>query len=373
MKKLKLMQISTLYNNYLSKLYTDKPSLKQISYIEQIETIWKDGFGASHMIAKHLGGIGYDSQLIIANCQSAQLQWLKENSNIKSLPSDWQNEVTRLQVENFKPDILYLLDSVAFDSRFINSLSYRPKLVIGWRTASIPEGTDWTAFDLILSFHKLIRERALLMGVKATEHFYPGFPEWILPLINDVQPSTDVVFCGSWYSVHKRRNTYWEQVAENASDTLKGFSLRFFLLNPENCLPEIIVRYNQGNRYGIDMHRVLRIGRINLNAGGDVFNGKSSSDLSMGDSINMRLFEATGSGTFLLTEFHENLYQYFKPGQEIETFCNGEELIDKIRFYLANPSIREKIAKRGQEKCLTKHSMKQRAMAFNKIITKYLE
>ncbi len=52
-------------------------------------------------------------------------------------------------------------------------------------------------------------------------------------------------------------------------------------------------------------------------------------DLAGSETINMRLFEATGSGVFLLTEYHDNLREYFEPGKEVETFGDRRELVEK--------------------------------------------
>ncbi|OQX22472.1 MAG: hypothetical protein BWK80_30415 [Desulfobacteraceae bacterium IS3] len=111
----------------------------------------------------------------------------------------------------------------------------------------------------------------------------------------------------------------------------------------------------------MDMYRALKSGRIALNI-----------DIDFGDGGNIRLFETTGTGSFLLTQYHEKLTQYFEPGKEIETFRDEKELIDKIDYYLAHPEEREAIARRGQERCLRDYSMENRAKAFDQIIRKHL-
>jgi len=83
------------------------------------------------------------------------------------------------------------------------------------------------------------------------------------------------------------------------------------------------------------MHRVLKGSRIALNVG---------IDLAKGETGNMRMIEATGLGTFLLTEYQDNIRKYFEPGVEVETFSSQGELEEKIRFFLANESAREAIA-----------------------------
>jgi hypothetical protein len=108
------------------------------------------------------------------------------------------------------------------------------------------------------------------------------------------------------------------------------------------------------------MHAALQSGKIAINAG------------ILPEAGNMRLFETTGTGVFLLTEYHENIIDYFMPGKEIETYKNKKELIDKIYYYLQNPEKREKIAEHGQKRCLQDHSMKKRVIELDRIIQKHL-
>jgi spore maturation protein CgeB len=70
----------------------------------------------------------------------------------------------------------------------------------------------------------------------------------------------------------------------------------------------------------------------------------------------MRLFEATGSGALLLTDYSDSLNTYFEPEKEVITFKTKEEAADKVKYYLKNDTIRTAIAKRGQEKTLKNYN-----------------
>ncbi|OQX22473.1 MAG: hypothetical protein BWK80_30420 [Desulfobacteraceae bacterium IS3] len=50
---------------------------------------------------------------------------------------------------------------------------------MGWRAASIPRETDWSDFDVIISNHQASLKKALELGVKSTNYFFPGFPGFI--------------------------------------------------------------------------------------------------------------------------------------------------------------------------------------------------
>jgi len=70
-----------------------------------------------------------------------------------------------------------------------------------------------------------------------------------------------------------------------------------------------------------------------------------------GKQLKARAFEIVLAGGFLLTEYDAELVSYFEVGTEIDTFSNLDECVQKTRYYLENPLIREAMRQRGQEKC----------------------
>ena len=65
---------------------------------------------------------------------------------------------------------------------------------------------------------------------------------------------------------------------------------------------------------------------------------------------------STIDGGFLLTEDAPRLTEFYTPGKEIETFNNNDELIDKIKFFLAHPEDRDRIARAGFERTQREHT-----------------
>ena len=76
--------------------------------------------------------------------------------------------------------------------------------------------------------------------------------------------------------------------------------------------------------------------------------------------IKGRFFEITGCGGFLLTEYAPFLEEYFDIDKDIVVFKNYDDLQYKIKYYLNNEALRNKIAKNAQKKVLSIHTYHKR-------------
>ena len=160
-----------------------------------------------------------------------------------------------------------------------------------------------------------------------------------------------------------------------AEYTLKKKSLKLglFINGEQSDLPTAVKQFNQGPKFGNEMYDILRSSKIVVDSRGEIrYRGNVDIDLAMNETMNMRIFEATGCGALLLTEHHDNLSKLFAIGKEIETFKDENELIEKIEYYLQHEEERKLIAKNGQQRCLANYSMNTRTRALDKLIGKYL-
>ena len=364
---MKFLQILTFYEKTLADFYARKPHLAKIGFDEQMAGLTNDAGGA-HIIAPYMGKSGYDAQVVIANCEPAQKQWAREHDiGVEHAEKNWMPGIAQKQVEFFKPDILYLSDPLTFDSHFIRSLSWKPSLICGWRASSIPANTDWTTFDLILSNVRGCLSQALERGAKTSEYFHPGFPETMAEAVKDTPHTHDLVFAGGLQDwCHKGRRTCLLAAGKAPLGFGPNFSIAYYLnIVPQELetLPAGIAMYSHAPKFGLNMYKTLKSGRMVLNPVCDAL-GEDT------DHVNMRHFETTGVGAFMLTNHHQHILEYFKQGVEIETFQDTKELVEKIHYYLEHSEERKAIARRGQERCLRDYSISQRAAEFHKIIQK---
>ncbi len=365
---IKLQQIHIFYEQYLRQFYQKNRHLTHAGFNEHVGALINDGFASIHMLAPHLTDLGYDTQLVIANCFSAQKQWAIEhdidfNGDIYN-NRKWIFEVTKKQIEYFKPDVLYISYPFLFASDFIRTLAWKPSLILGW-CASLPiNNLDWTAFNVMLSNTNVCLNKALSLGVESVEYFFPGFPNFIAEAVKNETQEYDVVFSGNCTLKHHKRIEYLEKIAISSLRNSNKYSVSYFIPTISSyVLPPLVTAFNNAPVWGIDMHRALKRGRIAVNI---------HVDDAKNEYGNMRIFEITGTGTFMLTDYKDNLCRYFELGREIETFKDEDELMEKIYYYLENTEEREAIARCGQKHCLHEYSMEKRAEDFNIIIKKYL-
>lgn len=78
------------------------------------------------------------------------------------------------------------------------------------------------------------------------------------------------------------------------------------------------------------------------------------------DDVNMRVFEATATGAFLLTEEVPHLDELFEIGKHLVTYKTIDEAIEKVKYYLEHAEEREAIAKAGMEHTLSHHTYRHR-------------
>jgi spore maturation protein CgeB len=76
--------------------------------------------------------------------------------------------------------------------------------------------------------------------------------------------------------------------------------------------------------------------------------------------VNMRTFEATGSGAFLLTDIARDLETFFKTREEIMVFNDTKELLSLSNYYLRNVRERDDIANAGYARCSGDHTFEKR-------------
>jgi len=82
----------------------------------------------------------------------------------------------------------------------------------------------------------------------------------------------------------------------------------------------------------------------------------------------MRLFEATGVGSCLVTDWRKNIRELFEPDREVVTYRSPEECVEKATWLLDHPRERLEIARAGQARALKDHTFVPRGAQLDAIV-----
>lgn len=369
-KTFKIAKVCGLYyTNLVRDYYKRNPTLKELDYEEHKRHL--KNFCPVHLnkFSDHMTEIGHECTEFVYDLQSLQQTWASENDCEYGTHS-WQLDILLKQIETYRPEILYLQDVHGLPHCLrirIREIFPFVKKVIMFKgyPGRVRELRD---IDLILAGTPLILNDYLTENLNA-ELFYHSFDPDILNQ-NEIQAgrgetSYDFTFvgCSGYSTMHVDRFEMLRKLGETTD-------LKYWLMEDMNqklsALDDdakpISVYFpskTQPGRFGLEMYRILRDSKITFNkhteAAGDVIG-------------NMRLFEATGIGTCLLSDGGRNLPELFEEDKEIVIYDSTEECIEKASYLLNNDSVRRDIAKAGQQKTLKEHSLPMRCEKLNHLL-----
>lgn len=386
MGKPTFLNVSSFYSQVLSELYSKNPDLASQSYDKQYRATMDTLFGWADFWKLNLDKLEkFETIEIVANNEFLQKAWAKEN-NIYFSKDNWLLEILEAQIKYYQPEILFLQDRTIFTNSFLSKVKkLNPciKLLIGWDGLLHNNIDFYKEYDLILVPLRDTAEYYQKNG-KLTYLFLFGFETSILEKIRkDTQPKYDVSFVGSIIyqkEYHTERFNTLGYISGKIDLNLwaSGFPTRADrkMWQPFRYAQRQRLRQrkwkewlylwrlgaiNQGALFGREMYQTLSDSKITLNTHVDVA-GKFAG--------NMRLYEATGLGTCLLTDWKENLHEFFKLEEELVTYKTSQEAVDKIRYLLKNESERQKIAQAGQKRVMRDYSFEKRVRDFVSFLEK---
>jgi spore maturation protein CgeB len=393
----RLLIISSMYPGSLKEFYERNPGISGLDYDKHYNSLLSDSteFAASYTRAFQQNGVPVEC--IIVNDTVLQKKWAKKN-NLRALKPE---ELILRRISQFRPDVLWIEDLRFINPGLLELIKKHAdyvKLFTGYHCAPInPVSLEkLKLLDLVITCTPGIKTDLGNSGINSYL-VYHGFDTSLLPAINSTNEclQNDVVFTGSLIlggGYHNERISLIESLFKDGVDVSlyvnTESSLRIFLkkvsfvlnlllkkigiINPEKILnlphygkypvkfyPAIIRNHIREPRFGFEMYKLLKCSRIVLNNHGDV----------AGDFAgNMRLFEATGVGSCLLTDNKCNLKDLFDIDNDVIVYNSPEECAEKIRWLLENDSERRRIAASGQKRTLKYHSVDGRCKTIIEIL-----
>lgn len=355
---LKILIIDTYYPAFIKKIESDENFLKRKKYREQLSFFLDKKFGTADYYSKNLNLLGCQAQDIIVNNKITQHQWAKENSILifpmfEKLNHFW---IIWQQIKKIHPDVVYCQDLSFINPFFLKNFKKYCRLLVGQIASPLPPKNYYQQFDLILTSFPHYVSKFKKQGINS-EYFKIGFEETLLSEIKTHQKKYDVIFIGGFEKVHLNSIALLEAVAQK-------FDLKIWGYGMQNVpIDSILHKCYQGEAWGLEMYKIIAESKICINR---------HSSAAERYANNMRLYEVTGMGTLLITDYKDNLNDLFKINEEIVAYHNQKELLDKINFYLTDDQEREKIAKNGRLRTLHDHTYKIRMKELKKILNNYL-
>jgi spore maturation protein CgeB len=356
---MKLLIVDALYQQNLARFFAANPEIARCSYDRQLAAVTRDsGVCAAWWLVRELNLIpGASAVPVIANAELLQRAWARE-AKIDPLDGDWFHDILLHQISLLRPEVLVVFPASIIRPGFVRmARSQCPTLqcAVAWDGVGACSEVLVEEYDVILSCLAHVTGFYRARG-KASSTLATGFDPSVKDQLHNVQPQYDTVFVGSL-----RGDAIYAERFRLLLETSRRRHIDLWLSNFPDWQPwsrmqvgllrrlqwrrfkEIweLGKRNKGSRFGKEMFQILGQARICLNQHGN----------TGGDSAgNRRLWEATGVGTCLLTDWRPNLHELFRIDEEIVTYRGADECVEKIDYLLSHEDHRRRIAEAGMKR-----------------------
>lgn len=366
---MRFLIFNTDYPAFLAELYRSHPRLADAPFTEQQQVRASSFFGVADFYPRNLRALGHEAYEFCINNLYVQRAWAREH-NLRSwkwdvwpwpflprrrfLPAaaSWYYGIIEAQIRHYQPDVVLNHDPLAVSAAILRGLKpLTPCLVVQHAALPLRSEDDWSVYDLALSSFPPTVDWFRAHGLRA-ELFRLGFDPSVLEHLESREQHIPVSFVGSLQQVHSSRREWLEAVCRSADVSVWTPDI--------DAVPagSPIRKCYRGAAFGREMFQILRDSRITLNHHGNV----------PPFANNMRLYEATGTGTLLMTDWKQNLADMFVPGHDVAAYRGTEDCIQQINYYLEHEEERQAIAKHGQDRVLREHTYRRRMQELVRLI-----
>lgn len=379
----RILIVNADYPAFLEWFYRENAGLAEAPYSAQLRARAESLFGVADFYSRQFCALGWEAVDVHANNVVMQGAWAVEHGvagdgaglteslirvarrargvaartplrRLKSAvrpamaaldradTSAWS--VLGAQIEAFRPDIVFNTAVGVVGSRFLRRFKPSVRLLVGQIASPLPPDDDLKGYDLIVSSLPNFVQRFRQLGV-ASELSRFAFESSILTQLRSPQGAIEVSFVGSLSRAHGTRVRWLESIVDRSDLRIWG------PIDPELGDTPLLRRHCRSAAWGRDMYQILADSRITLNC-----------HIGVADSYanNMRLFEATGVGTLLVTDWKENLQEMFDVGKDVVAYRTPEECVEIVAHFLSHEDERRQIAERGQARTLAEHTYEAR-------------
>lgn len=399
---MRLLRMTTVPASYSAQLYEKHPDLAHLSVTEQIATVFADHFAQGDSYSDALSKRGYECHEAIVNIEPVLRLWAGRAWRTAPLRQHAQRFALSV-VQQVRPEILWLNDFTLFDKSWIEAAreaSPKRMLVYSWCAVEPRALAELSGPDCILTSSLHLARRFRTSGLRVAVVPFAFDPRVLSRLSSIGRAKEGLSFVGtvrridgfhatrariieavadalpiSVYSSSKAANAFRRTASRAASGLCSagraiGFELREQHRGP---LLDKVLRLAGEHQFadnhpvwrsvrppvfGVEMFQVIADSLVTLNVHAECAGEMTG---------NIRLFEATGVGTCLLTDARDNITEFFEPNTEIVTFSSPAECVERAKWLLDNPRDALRIGKVGQAKTLSDHTYDHRAEIFDSL------
>ncbi len=346
--------LNTYYPGFLEEHYRLHPELKDALYEAQHHALQATCFGDSDFYSSGLMKAGWEAVDLIVNCRPLQESWANERGvSKKGHPITIAIE----QIRALRPEVLYLQDLGIGSKDFLETIRPHVGLIVGQIASPIPPQTHLDGFDILISSFPHFVDEFRHQGRLA--YYQPlAFDPRLLRRLGEASRDYPLTFVGGLSPTHRERQEFLTALAKTLPIHFWGYGTH--ALAQQGVEAERL----HGDAWGMDMFSVLARSAITVN---------HHIDVAKSNANNMRLFEATGCGALLVTDYKDNLGDLFDIGSEIIAYRSTEECADLISYYMRHQDEATAIAQRGQARTLRDHTYEARMRHTAELLDRHLD
>lgn len=370
---LKLLRISYIPPKIIPFIQQQFVEKKPTTFREAYRLFFDNFIAIADAITFELNKLeDFEAIEVVINHTQLQEFWLKENSQKTNLNA---LEILQEQVNFYQPDVI-LVNTGLIQETEIRAMAPKGCFIMAWDGFVKPLLQQNKKYDLILTCLDSIQHKFEKIGTKSALLPF-AFDPRVLNFVDSTKTET-CTFSGSISAVHQSRLNFLHKLTQSGLDFNLYLGNYDTGLNPfsRTILREIIQNKNSRNLlkifqlqannnkggWGLEMYKILARSVSTLNFHGD----------EVEKACNIRLFEATGFGTCLVTDNKPGLEDFYNKDEEVLTFDHIDDLIDKLKYLENNPQIAHQIGEAGKAKVFSSHLWEHRVQDLVSIIHKHI-
>ncbi|MEK3716735.1 CgeB family protein [Paenibacillus sp. FSL R7-0333] len=273
-------------------------------------------------------------------------------------------DALKLKQQSLQPDLILVLAGLKITTPVLEFIQQTKGKSAIWLTED-PYYMDWTVslipyFDYIFTIDQAALEQYRQLGHPHVNHLPLGTDPCLFhPSEVSEEYESDICLVGVPYSNRielieflLQRTDYRIQIVGRGwgryyNEWVKQPGQTIELVNAW-VKPETAVNYYNGAKIVLNIHRPSAE-KYNRNRAGII-----------ATSINNRTFDAASCEAFQLTDYRSGLRHQFEEGNQVVSYQDKHDLLQKIHYYMAHDDERKRIAEAARQQVLAAHTFEHR-------------